>query len=98
MAACSVWSLEEIFDLLKLRDAMTREERLTNIREDAEQFEEPARSAFIALGQFQIGVPVDQHCILCNSAIRVWLPNPKNTQAWQTACNCGKCDGVFKGL
>ena len=65
---------------------------------DAARFDEPARSTMIALGEFQLGFPLDQICAFCHSPIRVWLPNPKNAQAWQTACDCGKCNSVAKGL
>ncbi len=65
---------------------------------DAAKFDEPARSTMIALGEFQLGLPLDQSCAFCHSAIRVWLPNPRNTQAWQTACDCGKCNSTWKGL
>ena len=65
---------------------------------DASRFDEPGRSTLVALGEFQLGLPVDQCCAFCQSAIRVWFPNPQNTQAWQTGCDCGKCNSTFKGL
>jgi hypothetical protein len=65
---------------------------------DAAPFDEPARSTMIALGEFQLGLPLDQVCFFCHSQIRVWLPNPLNTQVWQTSCDCGKCNSFAKGL
>ncbi len=65
---------------------------------DAARFDEPHRSTMIALGEFQAGIPVDRSCAFCHTAIRVWFPNLMNDQVWQTACECGKCNSVCKGL
>ena len=64
---------------------------------DAARFDEPARSILIALGEFQLSIPIDQSCLFCRSAIHVWLPNPK-VAAWQISCDCGKCNSTFRGL
>src|SRR5262245_7508376 len=64
---------------------------------EAARYEEPARSTMIALNEFQLGLPVDRTCAFCHSAIRVWLLNPANTHAWQTGCDCGKCNDTFRG-
>ena len=77
---------------------MTPEERLAKSRADYVRYGEPARSVMVALDAFHFGLPVTECCTFCGSTIRVWLPNPQNTQAWQTACDCGKSNGVFKGL
>jgi hypothetical protein len=77
---------------------MTNEARLLGIQKDAERFDEPARSVMIALGEFQNGIPVDQSCPLCRSAIRVWMPEPNTAQVWLTSCACDRCNNTFRGL
>lgn len=76
---------------------MTNEALLLSLQKEAEQFDEPARSVVIALGEFQNGIPVDQSCPFCRSAIRVSTPEP-TAQAWLIACECGKCNTTFRGL
>jgi hypothetical protein len=77
---------------------MTPKERLAKIKEELQVLDEPGRSVFIALGEFQSGLPVEHLCPFCHSTIRVWFPNPRNTQAWQVACDCGKCNDTIRGL
>ena len=77
---------------------MTPKERMAKIKEDLQAVDEPVRSIFIALGEFQLGLPMEQLCPFCHSAIRVWFPEPSNREYWQVACECGKCNDTFRGL
>ncbi len=60
-----------------------------------------ARPTMIALGQCQCGDTVDQICPRCLSMIAV---EAKSTTpgsrpcAWVISCDCGACNGTFRGL
>jgi hypothetical protein len=68
---------------------------------DFSNMPEVARPAMIALGQFQCGDTIDQICPRCDSPITVEAKSttPDNSpSAWFVSCECGECNGAFRGL
>ena len=58
------------------------------------------RPVMIALSEFQAGLPVDQTCPFCKSAIAVegLKAGTPFYNVWITPCDCGKCNETFRGL
>lgn len=68
---------------------------------DFSKMSEVARPVMIALGQSQCGDIIDQVCPQCKSLIHVepkTLKNEDRPCAWIISCNCGSCNGSFRGL
>lgn len=64
---------------------------------DLSRLPEHAPHVVIALGQHNSGVPITAKCPYCGSLIKIESKGSPST-AWVHNCNCGKCDGVFRGL
>lgn len=68
---------------------------------DFSRMPDVARPTMIALGQSQYGEEPDQNCPRCGSKIIVeskTLNNEARPCAWFISCNCGACNGSFRGL
>ena len=70
---------------------MTREQ----ITADGERFEEPMRSVYFAFGEHHSGFAVERCCPFCKTPIRV---RALSDSAWQSECDCGRCNDTLRGL
>jgi hypothetical protein len=68
---------------------------------DFSKMPDVARPSMSALGQSQYGEEIDQICPRCNSERKVepkTLKNELKPCAWYLSCECGACNGSFRGL